>query len=134
MSAGRAVAVAAIAVVCGLGRADAQQQLALLAKATPQQRADIQTAFMERKLGLSADERTKVAAINLTYAEKSQPVLTGSDGSLAKMRALKRLDADKDTALKAVLTPAQFQTLQASKDELRAHLFQSLGGSAPGQQ
>jgi hypothetical protein len=86
---------------------------------------------MAKRLNLSADQRAKVAAINLAYAQKAQPILTGSEGSLRKMYALKDLESKKDTELNAVLTPQQFQTLQSSRDELRKHLLQALSASAP---
>jgi hypothetical protein len=74
-------------------------------------RADVQTEFMVKRHNLPADQCTKVAAINLAYAQKARPILTGSEGTLRKMHALKDLESKKDAELNAVLTPQQFQTL-----------------------
>lgn len=90
-----------------------------LAKTTPKERAEIQTAFLKKKLGLSDDETTKVAAINLKYAEKAEPVIKGSDGPFMKMRQMREIQGEKDGAMKATLTPAQYQAYEASKEELK---------------
>lgn len=90
-----------------------------IAKVPPQVRADIQTDFMTRKLQLTPDEKTKIAAINLKYAEQMQPVLTGDMGPFERMRAVKNLEASKDGELQGALTPTQYQTYLSSKDELK---------------
>ncbi len=125
--AARGVVVAAVVGLC-LAAAAGAQELQMLEKTTPQQRADIQTAFMAKKLGLSPEVRTKVAAINLKYAQQAQPILTGSEGPLRKMHDMKDVESQKENELKGVLTPQQFQQLLASKEELRAHLTKELSG------
>jgi hypothetical protein len=90
-----------------------------IAKVPPQVRADIQTDFMTKKLQLTADEKTKIAAINLKYAEQMQPVLAGDMGPFERMRAVKNLEEAKDGELKGALTPQQYQTYLSSKDELK---------------
>src|SRR4051794_29883635 len=111
----------AVVAVC-LATAAGGQDLRALENSTPQQRADIQTTFMAKRLGLSPEERSKVADINLKYAQQAQPILTGSEGPLRKMEALKGMQGQKDSDLKAVLTPAQYKKYLASKEALRAHL------------
>jgi Spy/CpxP family protein refolding chaperone len=120
-----------LATVALMTGATAAQDLDTLAKASPEQRANVQTEFMAKRLSLSTDQRTKVAAINLAYAQKAQPILTGSEGTLRKMHALRDLESKKDAELKAVLTPQQFQTLQSSRDDLRKHLMQALSAPVP---
>jgi hypothetical protein len=93
-----------------------------LAGSTPEQRAGIQNRFMEAKLGLTADQTPKIEALNLEFAKKMQPILDGDEGAIAKMRAVKELNEQKDAALQAVLTPDQFQSYVAAKDELRDKL------------
>ena len=126
---GKALVLTLTAVVALVAGTAAAQDLDTLAKASPERRADVQTEFMTKRLNLSADQRTKVAAINLAYAQKAQPILTGSEGTLRKMHALRDLESKKNAELNAVLTPQQFQTLQSSMEELRKHLMQAL--SAP---
>ncbi len=127
---GKALVLTLTAMALMAGAAGAQN-LDTLAKASPEQRANVQTEFMAKRLSLSADQRTKVAAINLAYAQKAQPILTGSEGTLRKMHALRDLESKKDAELKAVLTPEQFQTLQSSREELRKYLMQALSAPAP---
>lgn len=115
----------AVVALCLAARADAQE-LATLAKTTPQQRADIQTEFMTKRLGLSPEARTQVQAINLKYAEQVQPILTGSEGPLRKMHDIKGIESQKEGELKGVLTPEQFQKFLASKEALRAHMTKAL--------
>jgi len=42
--------------------------LTILLKTTPIQRATVQTRFMQEKLGLTPDETSKINSINLAYA------------------------------------------------------------------
>lgn len=90
-----------------------------IAKIPPAERAAIQTEFMAKKLSLTADEKTKISAVNVKYADQMQGVLTGQMGPLERMRDVKRLEEGKDAELQTMLTPAQYKTYQASKDELK---------------
>ena len=90
-----------------------------IAKVPPKVRADIQTDFMTKKLQLTPEEKTKIEAINVKYADQMQPVLTGDMGPFERMRAVKNLEASKDGELQAALTPEQYQTYLSSKDELK---------------
>jgi hypothetical protein len=107
-----------------------------LANSTPEQRAKIQTALMKEKLSLTPEQLPKVAAINLQTAQKMDPVLKGNDRPLMKARAAKQIEQDKDAKLQGVLTPQQFQTWQASQEEMKQKLEQKLmeqrsGGGTP---
>jgi hypothetical protein len=95
-----------------------------IAKIPPKDRAEIQTKFMAEKMQLTPEERTKVEAINQKYADQMQPVLEGQMGPFARMREVKKLEEAKDGELKAVLTPAQYQTYEASKDEMKERIKQ----------
>ena len=110
-----------------------QQDLEQIAKMPPRVRAAIQTEFMAKKLNLNAEERTAVEAINVKYADQMQPVLTGKMGPLARMRKAKAIEAAKDGELKKLLTPDQYKTYQASKDELKADMKEKAmsGGGNP---
>ena len=100
------------------------QELEQIAKVPPHERAEIQTKFMAEKLELTAEERTKVEAINQKYADQMQPVLEGQLIPFERMREVKKLEEAKDGELKAVLTPSQYQTYEASKDEMKQRLEQ----------
>ena len=101
-----------------------------LAKTTPQERADIQTGFMKTKLGLSPEETAKVQAINLTFAQKAEPVIKGDDGIFAKASKMRELQSEKDAAFQTALTPAQFQAYSAAKDELKEKFEQAVAKKA----
>ena len=123
--------LAALALLCTApsARADMMENLA---KTSPQERADIQTAFMKRKLGLSPEETAKVAAINLEYAQKADPVIKGSDGPFMKMREMKSLQSQKDEALQGALTPAQFAAYQAAQDEMKQKFEEEIAKKVAG--
>lgn len=110
------VAGAFLVCTATIARADL---MSTLAKTTPQERAGIQTEFLAKKLGLSPDETQKVGAINLKYAEKTEPVIKGDDGMFSKARQMKAIQAEKDAELQTALSPQQFQAYDASKDELK---------------
>lgn len=114
----------------------AQQIPPEIANSTPEQRAAAQTAAMEKKLSLTADQVPKVEAINLQAAQKMEPVLKGTEGPLAKLRTSKAVEQEKETALQGVLTPAQFQQFLAAREELKQAVEQRLkakqaGGASP---
>jgi hypothetical protein len=115
----RSILVVAGALLVGTAAVARADLMSTLAKTTPQERAGIQTAFLEKKLGLSPEETQKVGAINLEYAEKSEPVIKGDDGMFAKAREMKAIQAEKDAALKTALSPQQYQAYDAAKDELK---------------
>lgn len=101
-----------------------------LAKTTPQERAGIQTAFMKAKLGLSPEEAQKIEAINLKYAEKTEPVIKGDDGMFAKARQMKEIQSEKDVEMQTALSPQQYQAYQAAKDELKEKFEQAVAKKA----
>jgi hypothetical protein len=99
---------------------------AALANSTPEQRAKFLTAYMKNKLSLTADHLPKLEAINLDTAQQMEPVLKGTQGKLLKLRAAHGIEQKKETALQGVLTPAQFQTFLASREDLKQQLEEHL--------
>ena len=93
-----------------------------LAKVPPEVRAGIQTEVMVEKLELSPEEKTKVEALNLKYANDVQPILEGSSGMFTLMREMKKVEEAKDAELKAVLSPAKYAGYLELKPELRERL------------
>ncbi len=98
------------------------QDPAQLAKLTAGVRAGIQTDFMTQKLQLTGEQKEKVEVINLKAANRMQPLLEGSTWTL--MREAPKVDEAKDGELRAVLTPQQFDTYTASKDQIKDLLKQ----------
>ena len=126
------VVAAAAALVCTatVARADMMDDLA---KTTPQERAAIQTAFLVKKLGLSAGEGEKVGAINLKYAERAEPVIRGDDGMFAKARQMRAIQAEKDAELKTALSPQQYEAYEAAKSELKEKFEDAVAKKIAGQ-
>jgi len=112
-------------------------QLADLARSTPEQRASAQTAFMKAKLALSASQLEKVSALNLEYAKRFDPILKGDAGRFSKLRQIRNLEAEKERELEKLITPDQFATFNASKDEMRKAVTAQIqrevkaGGASP---
>ena len=105
---------------CLLFAADAAAaQLADLARSTPEQRANTQTAFMKSKLALDAAQLEKVSALNLDYAKRFDPILKGDTGRFSKLRQIRSLEAEKERELEKLISADQFETFNASKDEMR---------------
>ena len=96
-------------------------------KSTPAQRAGFQSQYMIEHLGLSPDLAAKVQGINLKYAQQMDPVLKGTDGKLAKMQKARGIMAAKDSELKAVLSPSQFEAYDDAKDDIKAAMESRLG-------
>lgn len=119
-------------LLLGMAVAARASMLDNLAKTSPQERAAIQTAFMKAKLGLPEAEVAKVAAINLRYAEKAEPVIKGSDGAFSKMRQMKSIQSEKDAELKGVLSADQYQAYDAARDELKQKFEAEIAKKAQG--
>ena len=110
----------------------ASAQLDKLMNTTPQQRADAQTAFMQSKLALTADQAPQIAALNLKYAQKMEPIIKGSSGSLMKMHQMSGVNNEKETELKQILSADQFQKYLASKEEMREKVVEKIEEKAAG--
>lgn len=93
---------------------------------TPTERAALQTRFMQSQLGLTAETTAQVQSINQKYAEKSEPVLKGSSNSISKMLDMKEIQEQKEADLRTVLTAAQFEAYQNSKNALKAAMQHDL--------
>jgi hypothetical protein len=99
------------------------EKLDKLRNTTPEQRAKIQDALMTQKLGLTDEQKPKVAALNLEYAKKIQPLIE-SGRPLAQLREMRELNQEKEAALQKVLTPEQFKKYLAAKEEMRKKIEQ----------
>jgi hypothetical protein len=126
----RRIAICGLGVAAILFLAGAREALAQgekLRETTPEQRAQYQTDFMKSKLNLTPEQTTKVSDINLKYAKRMDPVIKSSEGSLVRMRQARAINAEKDTELKGVLTPDQWQKLEAAREEMRQKFEEGKG-------
>ncbi|HYB43214.1 MAG TPA: hypothetical protein VEL75_15650 [Candidatus Methylomirabilis sp.] len=86
---------------------------------TAEQRAAAQTELMESRLGLSAEQTRKVAAINDRYAQLMEPVIRSTDDPLVKRRRAREIIEAKEAELRPILSAEQFQKYLALKQEIR---------------
>ncbi|WP_353719849.1 hypothetical protein [Dyadobacter sp. 676] len=87
------------------------------------ERAAAQTQRMTTSLQLDSVQAGKVARINLTYAQRMEPVMRGNGSRISKLKAIRTMQKEKEAELKQVLTREQFeqfkQQQQAVKDEIK---------------
>ncbi|MBL7953250.1 MAG: hypothetical protein JNM62_16200 [Flavobacteriales bacterium] len=87
---------------------------------TPEERARMRTEHMTKDLGLSAEQATKVQAINLKYADQGEELRKEREADRAEARNDgKALHDAHDAEMKAVLTPEQYGKWQAKKAAMK---------------
>lgn len=101
------------------GMPQAFAQLDELKNTTPGERASLQTELMKSKLALTAEQTQAVADLNLKYANRMEPIIKGSSNSLSKMFQMRKINNEKETELKRILSPQQWEKFDASRDEMR---------------
>jgi len=100
----------------------ASAQMDALKNSTPQERAEMQTKWMQTNLSLDAKSADAVSAINLKYAQKNQVLMDSGSPRFEKMTSMMRNADAKDAELKAVLTSEQYGLYEQKKSELRQKL------------
>ena len=94
----------------------AQQQMQ---QRTPEERAQRQTSWMQKNLGLTDEQNKKVYDIMLYHAQQADAdkgMAAGPDKKMDK----KELKRDTDAELKAVLTGDQYRQYQQHVQEMKA--------------
>ena len=106
-----------------MGAAGAGQAKAQAAKdfknTTPEQRAAAQTTWLKSKLSLDDAQTTKVAAINLKYAQQMDTVLKGGGSKLSMLRAAKKINTQKEAEYKQVFSESQYATYEKIKEDMK---------------
>lgn len=93
-------------------------------KKTPEQRAEKRTEMLNKKLDLSADQKTKVAEINQHAAKEVETIKNNSTLSKEDKKAqLKQLRETKKQELRSVLNSDQQQKFDKIKEK-REHRYQ----------
>lgn len=105
-------------------------QLDELKNTTPGERASLQTELMKSKLALTAEQTQAVADLNLKYANRMEPIIKGSSNSLSKMFQMRKINNGKETELKRILSPEQWEKFDASRDEMRQQFEAQIGKRA----
>jgi hypothetical protein len=93
---------------------------------SPEERAKIQTEWMQKKLSLDSTVVPMVQAINLKYANKMQNLINSGDSRYSKLQKFKSLPNQKDKELKAVFTPDQYNLYLKRKEEMKDYLKQNI--------
>ncbi|KQT20958.1 hypothetical protein ASG22_16200 [Chryseobacterium sp. Leaf405] len=89
-----------------------------LKDSTPEQCAKMQTEWMKTKLALNTTQVQQVAALNLQYAQKNDPVIQSNEGKISKFKKLKALQKEKSDALSQILDAEQYKKYQELKDQM----------------
>jgi hypothetical protein len=105
-------------------------QLDELKNTTPGERASLQTELMKSKLALTAEQTQAVADLNLKYANRMEPIIKGSSNSLSKMFQMRKINNEKETEFKRMLSPQQWAKFDASRDEMRQQFEAQIGKRA----
>ena len=88
---------------------------------SPDERAKQQTAKMTEHLDLDDKQQTLVAEINLNYARHFQKIHESRVDQEAAKEEMKKLRAQKESELQAVLNQDQFDLLLEHKQKRQAH-------------
>ena len=89
------------------------------ALASPEERAQMQTAIMTEVLTLTEDQVLLVEDINLKYSEKVEEIRKEDTNRREKFKAVRQLMKEKDAELKKVFTETQYSVYQEKKAALR---------------
>ncbi|MDR1172463.1 MAG: hypothetical protein LBL24_08430 [Bacteroidales bacterium] len=111
--------VLSIMLVASITLATAQQRQ----RQTAEERAKSQTARLDKLVTLTADQKTKIEAIDLDLAKQMDSKIQGNQGDRDAMRtAMQELDKTRDTKYKAVLTDEQFKKYSDDKEQRRKEM------------
>jgi hypothetical protein len=102
--------------------ARAQDSLLKIRNTSPQQRAQFQTNLMKQKLKLNDEQVTNIAAVNMKYALRFQPIIKSDDSRFSKLRAAMALQEQKDKELQTIFTKDQYTAYKAFEQDLRNKL------------
>jgi hypothetical protein len=112
------------------GIAPAFAQLDELKNTTPEERASLQTELVKSMLALTPEQTQTVADLNFKYANRMEPIIKGSSSSLTKMFEMRKINNEKETELKRMLSSQQWEKFDASRDEMRQRFEERIGKRA----
>jgi hypothetical protein len=101
-------------------------QMDQLKDTTPEQRAQMQTKWMESNLSLDAKTSASVSAINLKYAKQTESLMDTNEPKFKKLMAFKENSSAKDAELKAIFTPEQYSLYEQKKSEMESTIMQKI--------
>ncbi|MGH7788482.1 MAG: hypothetical protein ACRERC_16550 [Candidatus Binatia bacterium] len=124
-------ALATLAVLLLAVAAGAADGVDNLKNTTPAQRAAVQDALMQDMFSPTADQQAALAALNLKYAEKMEPLIKGDDGFFARMRGMKAVNEEKEAEMQKLLTPAQWTQYLDGKADMRKKFDARIAAQQP---
>ena len=90
---------------------------------SPEESAKAQTERMEKLLTLTADQKTKIQAIDLDLAKEMSALFQNNQGNREGMRsAMQEIDKKRDEKYKPVLTDDQFKKYLEDKEQRRKEM------------
>ena len=113
------LALGFVVITLLFGIPQAFAQLDELKNTTPGERASLQTELMKSMLALAPEQTQTVADLNLKYANRMEPTIKSSSNSLTKMFEMRKINNEKETELKRILSSQQWEKFGASRDEIR---------------
>lgn len=90
------------------------------------ERAAWQTRELTRELQLTPAQQPVVAALNLKYAHRADPIIATAKNNLTTRWKAYQLMSEKEAELKPVLTPAQFARYQQWQEAQREKFLSKL--------
>jgi Spy/CpxP family protein refolding chaperone len=96
----------------------------------PEDMAKNQTQRLKEQLNLSADQEKSVYDLNLNFAKRMAEAreAAAASGGRPQMDSMRSWNQAREASMKKILTPEQFEKLQAEREKMR----QQMGDRRPG--
>lgn len=96
----------------------------------PEDMAKNQTQRLKEQLNLSADQEKSVYDLNLSFAKRMADAreAAAASGGRPPMDSMRSWNQAREASMKKILTPEQFEKLQAEREKMR----QQMGDRRPG--
>ena len=96
----------------------------------PEDMAKNQTQRLKEQLNLSADQEKSVYDLNLSFAKRMAEAreAAAASGGRPPMDSMRSWNQAREATMKKILTPEQFEKLQAEREKMR----QQMGDRRPG--
>ncbi len=112
-----------LAILFATSTAFAQQQQ----RRTPEERAQNQVQWMQKNLSITDDQGKKAYDIILRYAKEAQNTM-GAPAGNDKKEAMEKMQQDRESELKGILTGDQYQKYLAHVQEMQEKMRERRNG------
>ncbi|GHT78943.1 hypothetical protein FACS189464_3210 [Bacteroidia bacterium] len=100
---------------------------------TPEERAKQQTTRLDELVKLTADQKTKVEAVNLNLSKKQSAALQNNSDREAMRTKMQEFNTERDKKYKEILTAEQYKKYTENAAQMRRGRGQGQGGGQRGQ-